>query len=83
MHAVRIKRMVTQEGIMIPFNTLQQFQGKRVDIIILPDVESESSSSDAHSLRTALADLFEQYQDVEPYQQIEPLQWERAIRNEW
>lgn len=84
MQAVRIKQIVTQEGISIPFNVVQRFQGKRVDIIILPDVDSElSSRADASPLKVALAEVFAQYHDVTPYQQIDPVQWEREIRNEW
>lgn len=83
MQAVRITQIVTQEGIRIPFATVQRFQGKRVDIIILPDVESETSSNHPRSFTSALADLFEQYQDIHPYKDIDPVQWEREVRNEW
>ncbi len=41
MEAMRIKQRITREGIMIPFHTVQQFQGQRVEIIILPDTEGE------------------------------------------
>jgi len=84
MQAVRIKQLVTQEGIMIPLDTVQRFQGKRVDIIILPDLEAEPSPRPGTlSLKAALAEVFEQYHDVNPYQQIDPVQWEREIRNAW
>ncbi|GAK56140.1 hypothetical protein U27_03102 [Candidatus Vecturithrix granuli] len=84
MHAVRIKEIVTPEGITIPINKVQRFQGKRVDIIILPDIEVEAPPRvRTPSLKNAIAEVFAQYQDVAPYQQIDPRQWEREIRNEW
>lgn len=84
MQAVRIKHTVTQEGIMIPFNTVQRFQGKRVEIIILPDAEmAPFPPAQTRTLKTALTELFAQYYDVEPYKNINPVQWERDIRHEW
>ncbi|GAK53956.1 hypothetical protein U14_05233 [Candidatus Moduliflexus flocculans] len=84
MQAVRITQIVMQEGIRIPVATVQRFQGKRVDIIILPNVESEPPSlNSSRHFTSALADLFEQYQDIRAYQGIDPVQWEREVRNEW
>lgn len=84
MYAVRMSEVVTPEGITIPFNRVQRFQGKRVEIIILPDREGEAPLQvKMPSLKDALAEVFAQYHDVTPYHDIDPAQWEREIRNEW
>jgi len=83
-HAVKIKQTVTQEGLKIPLDAVQRFQGKQVEIIILPEVEDEAASiAKPRSLKKELTDLFAHYRDVEPYKNLDPLQWERDIRNEW
>ena len=41
MEAVRIKQQISSQGITIPFDRVRQFQGIRVEIIILPDTEEE------------------------------------------
>lgn len=84
MEAIRIKQQVSSQGIMIPFDRVRQFQGIRVEIIILPDTENEPSPRVKRpSLKKALKDLFEQYHDVKPYPSLDPLQWQKEIRNEW
>lgn len=42
MEAIRIKQQISTQGITIPFDRIRQFQGSRVEIIILPDTEEES-----------------------------------------
>lgn len=84
MYAVRISEVVTPEGISIPFNQVQRFQGKRVEIIILPDNEAEPLPRvQPTSPKHAFAEVFAEYHDVTPYQDIDPIQWERELRNEW
>lgn len=41
MEAIRIKQQISTQGITIPFDRIRQFQGTRVEIIILPDTEEE------------------------------------------
>ena len=41
MEAIRIKQQISTQGITIPFDRVRQFQGTRVEIIILPDTEEE------------------------------------------
>jgi hypothetical protein len=43
MEAIRIKQQISTQGITIPFDRIRQFQGTRVEIIILPDTEEESA----------------------------------------
>ena len=84
MQAVRITQVVTHDGITIPFKAVRRFQGKRVEILIFPESEEEQASRESASpLKTALDEVFAQYHDVRPYHQIDPLQWEREIRDEW
>ncbi len=84
MEAMRIKQRITREGIMIPFHTVQQFQGQRVEIIILPDTEGEPAPGVKPTPFTqALTAVFERYGDVTPYHHIDPVQWQKEIRNEW
>ncbi len=44
MEAIRIKQQISTQGITIPFDRIRQFQGSRVEIIILPDTEEESET---------------------------------------
>jgi hypothetical protein len=84
MEAIRIKQQISTQDITIPFDRVRQFQGTRVEIIILPDTEDERFPTiRKSSLKQALKDVFEQYHDVKPYTRIDPVQWQKEIRNEW
>ena len=84
MHAVKITQVVTHDGITIPFKAVRRFQGKRVEILIFPESdEDQASRAGVSPLRAALDEVFAQYHDVRPYSRIDPLQWEKEIRDEW
>ncbi len=84
MEAIRIKQHISTQGITIPFDRVRQFQGTRVEILIFPDIEEEFSPTvQKSSLKQALKNVFEQYHDVKPYTYIDPVQWQKEIRNEW
>ncbi|MBF0241766.1 MAG: hypothetical protein HQK64_04720 [Desulfamplus sp.] len=83
MNAIRIKQTVTPDGIIIPFNTVQQFKGKEVEIIISDTDMIISKVRKKNSLKQNLADVLEKYKEVKPFKNIDPLSWERKIRNEW
>lgn len=84
MNVIRIKQTVTNKGIIIPLNKIQSFKGKKVEIIILSDSNTENPEiRKTESLKKNLSDLFQEYNDLKPFKYIDPLQWEREIRNEW
>ncbi len=80
MSVMKIKQTVTHEGIIIPLNKIQKFKGKKVDIIIS---DSDTGTGRKESFKKKLSDLFEKYKDVRPFKNIDPLEWESEIRNEW
>ncbi len=45
MEAIRIIQQISTHGITIPFDRIRQFQGTRVEIIILPDTTEEESET--------------------------------------
>jgi hypothetical protein len=45
MEAIRITQQISTQGITIPFDRIRQFQGTRVEIIILPDPEEEPETT--------------------------------------
>jgi|GEM_PF-4984243 co-chaperonin GroES (HSP10) len=84
MNAVRIKQTVTHEGIIIPLNKVRKFKGKQVEIIIISDSDTETSeTAETKSLKKNLSIIFEKYNDVKPFKNIDPPDWEKEIRNEW
>lgn len=42
MNAIRLKQIVTKEGIFLPIKELSQFINKKVEIIILPDDDNSA-----------------------------------------
>ena len=71
MEAIRIKQQISTQGITIPFDRIRQFQGSRVEIIILPDTEEESAPKayEGESL-TGLFGIWKDYDvvgDVDSY----------------
>lgn len=71
MEAIRIKQQISTQGITIPFDRIRQFQGSRVEIIILPDTE-EGSALKTHEdgKSTGLFGIWKDYDvigDVDSY----------------
>jgi len=84
MESIRIKQTVTPEGINIPFNKVRKFKGEQVEIIISNIGEIKPAKiTRPSSLTKNLKEILEQYKDVKPFKNIDPLEWEREIRNEW
>lgn len=47
------------------------------------DISPDHGEKNIRSVKKRLLRLFGEYHGVKPYQNIDPLQWEREIRNEW
>jgi len=47
------------------------------------DISPDSGTKNIGSLKKRLLRLFKEYKGVKPYENMDPLQWEREIRNEW
>ena len=72
MEAIRIKQQISTQGIMIPFDRVRQFQGTRVEILILPDTTEEESETQKREDEnpTELFGIWKDYDtvgDVESY----------------
>jgi len=71
MEAIRIKQQISTQGITIPFDRIRQFQGSRVEIIILPDPEEASEAKTHEGERfTGLFGIWKDYDvigDVDSY----------------
>ncbi len=84
MESIRIKQTVTPEGINIPFNKISKFKGEQVEIIISNiDGSKPKKTIKGSSLKKNMKEILEKYKDVKPFKNIDPLDWEREIRNEW
>ena len=84
MESIRIKQTVTPEGISIPFNKVRKFKGEQVEIIISNiNVSKAKKVTRGSSLKKNLKEILEKYKDIKPFKNIDPLDWEREIRNEW
>jgi hypothetical protein len=47
------------------------------------DISPDRGKKNIRSVKKRLLSLFREYKGVKPYENIDPLQWEREIRNEW
>ena len=49
------------------------------------DISSPPDRGDKNikSVKTRLRRLLKEYKDLKPYENIDPLQWEIEVRNEW
>lgn len=84
MEPVKIRQTVTPEGIVIPASKISRFKGKQVEITISGiDIAESTGTTPKSSLKKSLKSVLEQYRDVKPFKDIEPLEWEREIRDEW
>ncbi|MGE0086790.1 MAG: hypothetical protein AB7S75_20490 [Desulfococcaceae bacterium] len=82
--ALSIKQTVKHDGIIISLNKIRGFEGKQVEIIILPELDSDTpKNTKSKSLKNSLSTLSEKYRDLKPFKNIDALQWEREIRNDW